>query len=276
MYFSYKDLVLKCLDQKTYPLLCDHVIVYVEYKIIDPSDIDRYINMKRSTTNSSFSTQFAIKDNLYDAPEILYDRENEPFKLVYFSEGPKTNAYCVYKSNYNEHLLSQPTKNSKRILGIKLDRFVVDKFLNIQTKSFEEEIYTFITYLNFNVPKLRMLLGNLNFFTSTKFYPLSLKMCVEKYTSKTIPDCSITREEFGPSTPSCSRSGHVIDTRIVRGKISGASSTDILLSLNDDIWWQNQTSSIFNDSYNPYNIYYSTRWKTVVPLAFNPLENPII
>jgi hypothetical protein len=139
----------------------------------------------------------------------------------------------------------------------------------MKSLTFEEELYRFITHLNFNVPKIRDLL-DLDFATSTRFIPRYIRTWVHKYEVRSIyhlPGGLDLKIHFG-----LPENRGVLETRIVRGKLSPCTSNKILLSLNDDLAVKTKLPC----GWSPYNSHYSERWNVLIPLAYNPMENVII
>jgi hypothetical protein len=150
-----------------------------------------------------------------------------------------------------------------RCFSLKLTRSVLDNtVLEKPSETFEEEIYHFLTLLNFDVPKIACML-DLNFAASTCFLPQSIGIWVSDYTAESIYRTKGTvtasdRSLFGPVN-------HTFPTRLLRGRLSDCTSRSDILSLNDDAFGRFK-----------YTDHYAEKWKAVFPLAFNPLENPII
>lgn len=256
VFHSYKLVVLECLNKKTYPILYDHVVIIIYYKWIEPSRLTK--------------TRI-IENSIYHLPEIIYEKENKPFKLLYFQEGNTNTVACELEKFdiYEDCTLHDNRKY------VRLRRNDISDYLKIPCKSFEEEIYLFIKYLNTDVSKIAKLL-DLNFQKSTRFIPISFKMCVEKFYENPIDSsCKLINDAryFGFFSNS-----DELSTREVNGNISASMAKDIILSLNDDKNWQNIKTQFPAEICHrePYTLYYSVRWQTIFPLAYNPLENPII
>lgn len=127
--------------------------------------------------------------------------------------------------------------------------------------SFEEEIYHFLTLLNNDVPRVMM---NLNFFASTRFLLQRIKLWVFRYSEHSIAIHPVSEAEqvrFGP--PACHE---IIPIRVFSGRLAECRSRSTLLSLNNNFDFLNLT----------YLHHFTEKWKILIPLAFNPLENPII
>lgn len=244
MFREYKNLVHSCLKEQCYPVLLDYVIIEIYYKVISPDSDHRHTTMYEAN---------------YGSPEVVFEREQDPFKLVYLS-GEKRR-FCVHKVDVLES-----NRYATNCIRVKLYRSSVNEILKLKCLTFEEEIYQFIAHLNFDVVRIRELLG-LTFVKSTRFLPQYIRMWVETFETKRIETCCINPNThcFGPS------STNFLETRIVNGKLSACSSREELLSLNDDLKYKPN-----NLEHHVYNMHYSIRWKAVIPLAYNPFENPII
>lgn len=244
MYKNYKSVVLECLEQKKYPILLENVYIFLLCKFI------------KSNEAHAVENRFE-----YDPPLVRFEKaNNEPFKLTYM-DGSR-NQYCLYRT---DTLDRQKDCGKEFQISIDLKRSDVNSILNLKCQTFEEEIYKFISTLNFDVPGVRDLLG-IEFCKSTRLVPLSIEMCVRKYVGRPIDDeCVRSAEHFGPS-------GAFMEARMLSGRLSACASKTTLLSLNDATNFRSEAAL---QHYHPYNIHYSTRWRTFVPLAFNPLENPI-
>jgi hypothetical protein len=133
-------------------------------------------------------------------------------------------------------------------------------------------VYRFVTHLNFDVPKIRELI-DLDFATSTRFLPQFIRTWVYRYETRPVVHAVAGCEaklHFGPTR----RDAGVLDARIARGRLSQCTSTRRILSLNDDIAASTLLSDWNGDC--PYTAHYVERWNALVPLAYNPLENPIV
>lgn len=253
---SYKSIVLECLNKKTYPVLYDHVVIIIYFKWIVPS---RFVKTS------------IIENSNYHLPEIIYEKENKPFDLLYFEQGNANMVACQLEK-FDIYDVCTLHDNKKYV---RLRRSDVSDHLKVPCRSFEEEIYLFIKYLNVDISKIGKLL-DLNFQESTQFIPISLKMCVEKFYDNPIDtSCKLINDDkyFGFTSAS-----NQLDTREINGNISASKSKDVILSLNDDINWQNIKSNFPAEisQLEPYTLYYSVYWEAILPLAYNPLENPII
>lgn len=222
MSVHYKDLVFNLLQKRLYPVLEDYVILDIYYKIIDPT-----------FTESEIKTYDAYVSD----PRVTYENENEPFKLVFLSGEGRT--FFVHKTNRID-----PSLYKTECLRIKLPRNFVNQRFKLYCQSFEEEINTFLAYLNTDIPKIRDFL-DITFIESTRFLPQHIQMWVHKYKVCSIPPA---------------QSIHLDDPkwRLFNNYLSIGMSKDGLISTGHP------------------TLYYSTIWKTFIPLAYNPLENPVI
>ncbi|GFR21072.1 uncharacterized protein TNCT_570861 [Trichonephila clavata] len=100
----------------------------------------------------------------------------------------------------------------------------------------------------------------------TRLLPQFLRLWAYDYDSVPVSRVPITpdlRSCFGP--PECCS---VFPIRVLRGQLAHCTSRSILLSLNNDL--------STHLPHPPYVWHYSDRIKTMLPLAYNPLENPLI
>lgn len=231
---DYKKLVLELLEQGFHPVLQNFVIFDIYFKFIP-------IDFKPSYSKSITRIE-AIEDK-------------NPYKLTYLiKNGDRFIVNYIDKLNIDNIPL--------QCITIKLSRSLLDKrILQSESKTFEEEIYHFITLLNYNVPKICSFL-NLNAIEATRFLPQKITLWVSNYTRQSLKSCILSTEElerFGPNN------NDVIPTRMLLGLLSPCISTSKILSLNN------------NKNVNlKYTHYYIEKYKTIINLAFNPLENPII
>lgn len=249
MVLEYKQLVLSLLGEKAYPLLQDSVVLEIYYKIIP-----------ENTPSLTVKTY----DKRYDNPTDVWIRDVNPFHLSYMVDaGHKFYLHTIDDENV---LIQFYPLQCQRII---FSRYLLDGLLRKTHMSLEHELYRFITLLNFNIPVVAPIL-NLGFINSTRYFPQFLKMWVGKY--KKIPFQSSTvgldvKSRFGP--PDNERS--CLPVRFVSGHLSPCTSRKTLLSLNDDLG-----TLPFEHNGEPYLYHYVERFDTLVPLAYNPLENPIV
>lgn len=240
---DYASIVLTLLDRAKYPVLQGHILLDIYYKMI-PID--------HQSTSSKRYDQRMIN------PEDVYIRDAEPFSLNYLTPFGKDTFYM--------HRVDALSIESipLQCIRVKLVRSFVDTtILNRSSKSFEDEIYNFLTLLNYDVPRICSVI-NLNFMDSTRFLPQRVKLWVFQYSEHNIVQRPLTSQErlqFGPlDNPG------IIPIRVISGRLSECTSQSILLSLNNH----------YNCSHLSYLDHFTVKWKTIIPLAFNPLENPII
>lgn len=234
---DYATLVLQLLNEKKYPILEEYVVIDIYYKMI-PIDHP--------------STTVIPYDRRFHNPEDVYIRDAKPFQIHYM--------VCVGDNTFYTHYVDKLQSFPTKCITIRLNRSYLDESILLQkNETFEEEIYKFITLLNFDVPKIARVL-NLGFFESTRFMPQRIKLWVFKHSVRNInyqPLSETDQACFGPNEGA-------VPIRVIAGRLSECQSRSTLLSLND-----------LSDQFK-FTQYYSTRWKTLVPLAFNPLENPIV
>lgn len=240
---DYASLVLKLLDRAKYPVLQGHIFLDIYYKMI-PTDY-----LSRSSKRY---------DRRMVNPEDVYIRDAVPFSLNYLTPFGKDTFYMHHVDTLS--IESIPLQ----CIRVKLVRSFVDtNILNRSSKSFEEEIYNFLTLLNYDVPRICSII-NLNFMDSTRFLPQRIKLWAFQYSEHNIVHRPLTTEErlqFGPlDNPG------VIPIRVISGRLSECTSQSILLSLNNHLKY----------SHFSYLDHLTIKWQTIIPLAFNPLENPII
>lgn len=240
---DYRTLVLQLLKQRKYPKLEDYVIIDVYYKMI-PMDHP--------------SSSIVRYDRRFDNPEDVYARDCKPFTINFMV---CVGDYAFYLHEINAlNVESFPTK----CISIKINRSYLDDIvLHQKSDTFEEEIYKFLTLLNYDVPRVASML-NMEFFASTRFLPQRINLFVFKYSVQDVsyePLCQAEQSCFGPSAQT-----EIFPARTVLGRLSECKSRSILLSLNSNI----------DFPHLKYTQHFSTQWRTLIPLAYNPLENPII
>lgn len=245
---DYQTLVFELLKNKYYPVLEDCVIIDIYHKFLKPI---------------STGKQYASSMN----PEVLFERENEATKIVYLTH--QHPFIYLHKEEVNTIDLKNLPIDCIRV---KINKGFINKVLRTNYKYFEEEIYKFITELNFNIPNIRDIL-NLSFVDSTRFIPTSIQMWISRYKTMRITDVCINKDNFGPKT-------ELIDTRMILGKLSKCTSNSKILSMRDPTPLENEEDEeeipfhIINTE--KYTFHYIPEYNTIIPLAFNPLENPII
>lgn len=240
---DYASIVLELLDQAKYPVLEGHVLLDIYYKMI-PAD--------------HLSTSCKRYDRRTMNPEDVYIRDAEPFHLNYLTSFGQDTFFM-----HQVHTLSVESI-PLQCIRVKLVRSFIDNtVLNRSSASFEEEIYNFLTLLNFDVPRICSII-NLNFIDSTRFLPQRVKLWVFRYSERPTVYRPLTSDElkqFGPPVTMA-----VVPIRVVSGRLSECISQSTLLSLNNH----------YPSSHFSYLHHFAKKWQTVIPLAFNPLENPII
>ncbi|GFR28731.1 uncharacterized protein TNCT_116911 [Trichonephila clavata] len=95
----------------------------------------------------------------------------------------------------------------------------------MECKSFEEEIYNFLTFLNFDISKIREIL-NLSFVESTRFIPVSITTWVSEYKSEELGPICPENTNFGPSYD-------ILNCRWIMGKLSECVSKSTIISCNN-------------------------------------------
>lgn len=240
---DYRTLVLQLLREGKYPKLEHYVVVDVYYKMI-PMDYP--------------SLSVSRYDRRSDNPEDVYARDSKPFS-VNFMVCVGDHAFYLHETNALD-LETFPTE----CVSIKIDRsYLDDNVLHRKSDTFEEEIYKFLTLLNYDVPRVSGVL-NMQFFASTRFLPQRVNLFVFKYGVRDVTYEPLTEAErscFGPSA----QTEH-FPARTILGRLSECKSRSTLLSLNSNVEFPHLK----------YTQHFSTKWSTLVPLAYNPLENPII
>lgn len=238
---DYASLVLELLNEGQYPVLEGYVAVDLYYKLIP----DRHP-----------STVIRRYDAHVESPEHVYYRDVESFDLSYLV-APDPRTFCLHRVD------RLPDALSTRCHTIKLTRSFLDAtlFPHSPSDTFEEEIYRFLTLLNYDVPRLAAFL-NLDFVTSTRFLPQRLHMGVDRYSKRPVSrHFPLTDEEracFGP------RPYEVLPVRTVLGRLAPCTSRSTLLSLNSTA------------AGGRFIHHYAEAWQAIIPLAYNPLENPLL
>lgn len=251
MVFNYKQLVLSLLNVKAYPSLQDSVVLDIVFKMIP-----------ENTPSPTVKTY----DRRYDNPEDVWIRDASPFHLSYMVDSEKGQKFYLHTID-EEQLSAQfyPLQCQK----ILFSRHLMDGLLHKIHVSLEHELYSFLTCLNFNVPSVASIL-NLDFIQSTRYLPQFLNTWVDKFKMTTFQSSTVgldVKSRFGP--PADERS--FLPVRLVSGQLAPCTSRKTLLSLNDDFG-----KLPFEHSGEPYLYHYVDRFDSLVPLAYNPLENPIV
>lgn len=240
---DYRTLVLELLQKRKYPKLENHVVIDVYYKMI-PMDYP--------------SLSVLRYDRRFDNPEDVYVRDSKPFTMNFM--------VCVGDYAFYLHEIDKLNIESLQTncITIKINRSYLDNVvLHQKSDTFEEEIYKFITLLNYDVPRVADVL-NMGFFASTRFLPQRINLFAFKYSIEEINYQPLSEAEqlcFGPSSQT-----EIFPVRPIIGRLSECKSRSTLLSLNNNIEF----------SKFKYIDHFSTRYRTLIPLAYNPLENPII
>ena len=238
------------LKKGEYISLLDHVIVSVYYKMLEPKTEGEVV---------------------IDYADHVYENQNEPFKYVFLTS-QKNNVVSIHKETEID-VNCLPVK----CFNIRFVPCYINRLLDTNYKTFEEEIYEFIRQLNFNPPRVRNAFS-LTFVDSTRFIPCNLKMRVFKYKVHDLTNCGCSEDSakyFGPPI----MKPQFFQTRMIDGKISPASAKLCpILSLNNAIEWKKNATDIpsWTHDYEPYCIYLVRNENLLIPLAYNPFENPII
>lgn len=237
---DYRDLVLRLLKKQQYPVLQQFVILDVYYKMI-PLTLQ--------------SVQVQSYHRKVDDPYDVYMRDTQPYLLSYLVQ-VGDHLYLHHVSGLDA--ASWPTE----CIRIRFPRSLLDKnVLEFSSATFEEELYRFLTYLNFDVPKIASFL-NMDMVTSTRFLPQRIVLWPGNFSVHPIvlrPVNELERSCFGPTR-------ETIPVRLLRGRLAPCTSRSALLSLNNDIAASHLT----------YVQHYAEAYKSLIPLAYNPLENPIV
>lgn len=240
MAVEYKSLVLDLLKQCQYPILKDFVVMDIHYKLLPE--------------NTAVDTVYSYDRRLHD-PTHVWKQHEQPFRFSYLSG----NKHMIYVHETNSML---PQCLEFDCIRVKLSRYYLDTIQNECSESFEEELYHFIQLLNFNLPKLAPLLG-MEVMTCTRLFPQFIKLWIYRYDTAPVKQFPIGKDIlscFGPP-----EHAGVIPVRVMNGKLSPCTSSSVILSLNDNV-----------QSHLNYLQHYSDRLHAIFPLAYNPLENPLI
>lgn len=249
---EYKKLVFKLHDKGQYPILLSHVILNIYYRELEAKE-----------TGITF-----IKNN--NSPDALFNQLNEPYHFIFLNDCG--NYFNLHKKPYSQFSLSGLPMKCKRFKIYK--NGAINETLNLNCKTFEEELYHFITCLNYDVPRIRSLL-NLNFIESTQFIPISIEIHVHNYKTAMITGRYNMPSYFGDN-------GEELQVRLLEGQLSNGTKNAYIMSLRDhyqflkDIDTKTIDFPPFIYNYNLYNIYFSLQHNSFIPLVYNPYENPII
>lgn len=247
MLLEYSKLIFDLLKTKQYPVIKNYVVLDIFYKIIKPKNPGKRF----------FSR----------CPEVLFEQENDPSKIIYLCDEGKY--IIVHKEDPKDiDLKSLPVE----CLRIKIYQGYINKILQTNFKFFEEEIYTLLTHLNYDIPKIREIL-NLSYTQSTRFIPDHIRLWVSNAIAMPM-DCGCSKMIYFGVVH------ETIDTRMIRGKLSACTANTKILSCNNDqgIKDDNLIQELSRNllDYDLYNIHYIPEHQAYIPLAYNPLENPII
>jgi hypothetical protein len=214
----------------------------------------------KTIPTETLSDRVQCFDLRYDDPVDVWTRHTNAFNLSYLVD---SNSHV-----FHHHEIDKLDSRNLPLdcLRVKLTPSLIDALLKKKSKTFEEEIYRFLMHLNTDLPKIASLI-NLDFMQSTRFLPQFIRMWTYKYTTCPIEQSTVGEDVklcFGPPSEKS-----VLPVRFLRGGLSPCTSRKTLLSLNDDIAADLSTPV-------PYTMHYSTHFNTLIPLAYNPLENPIL
>lgn len=245
MEFEYKNLVLQLLSKNMYPVLQDFVVLDLYFKQI-PEDI--------------VSDTVHTYDSRYDRPLDVWKQKLSSFSISYLVGSSSSHLFHLHES---KQIDSNPYPIDCR--RIKITRSLIDTLLQRTSHTFEEELYHLLTLINFDIPKLTNVL-NIDELTCTRLLPQFVRMWVYKFTTRTFTPSTVgqtIRSHFGPVN-------EILPIRLVRGQLACCKSQHTLLSLNNDL------EVSLPAEYAPYTLHYVERAHALIPLAYNPLENPIV
>jgi hypothetical protein len=246
----YAFVVSQLLQRGKYCLLKDHVILTVFYRILRSDSSGEYIDK--------------------EPPEDAYEKHIEPFNYTYLSRRDD----CVYV-----HVLPDVDTASSPVkcIHITFRRGLINGYFNKSFVLFEEEIYTFLSYLNFSPIKIYGLL-NLTFADATRFVPIDVLMRVREYdVAPLATTCSSSAgiKYFGPNV----EGDFLFQPREIEGQMSKSESNSKILSLRDGRGWTKDKECVKPEWIDliesPYVAHWSVERNSYLPLAFNPFENPI-
>lgn len=241
---EYKSLVLELLVKRKYPVLQDFVVLDIHYKIIPD--------------NAPCDVIHSYDQRIHD-PSHVWKQHMDPYRLSYL-----VNNYPLFYVHELDHL--DASTLPLECLRVKLSRCFVDALRNQISQTFEEELYHFLTLLNFDAPRLSPLLG-VDFMTCTRMLPQFIRLWAYNYEEKPMEPTPVGTQLskcFGPPDDLS-----ILPVRVLRGRVAPCSSQSTILSLNND-------HEAHLTGHCPYIWHYSVRHRTLFPLAYNPLENPII
>ncbi|KAG8173843.1 hypothetical protein JTE90_016332 [Oedothorax gibbosus] len=238
---DYKALILQLLRQKKYPVLQGFVVIDIHYKLI-PEDAPSQIT-------HSFD-QRVIQNPLH-----AWKTHITPHRIPYLvNHSPM---FYMHETNQLDNITNLPYDCQR----VKLSRGYVDAIRNVPSQTFEEEIYHFITLLNFDVPTLAFLLDR-NIMTCTRLLPQFIRLWVNRYEERSMSVPVDTRLSacFGPSVER-----DIIPVRVLRGKLAPCTSSSTLLSLTmitkPSCMTPFRTYGITVPNTKPWYLWPTIRWK---------------
>lgn len=248
MYMEYVDLVLTKLRSNEYCLLTGKVLLTIYFKLLEPKNCD------------------ARKSNINDR----YTKSLGTFQLTYLTVEDNVEYICKMDNFSNFDSLEL------KCINIYVEKDMVNRIFHKNYKYFEEELYYFITLLNFDPTKLINFL-NMSSSQLTNFIPIDLKMMVSSYDVKQLePQSGVDiYSSFGKKD---NDQIEFLFTRECEGRISRATSKELILSLRHSEPFKKclKNAEWVKDIQNPYIIYLHKASSAIFPLAYNVLENPII
>lgn len=251
MVIEYKQLVLSLLRQNGYPSLQNNVVLDIYYKSIP-------VCTPCATVK--------CYDRRFDNPTDVWSRDASPFQLSYMVDSGNSCSFYIHTLNGENFFTRNLPMQCQSII---LSRGMMSGILRKTHTCFESEIKDCLGLLNFNTPKLHSLL-NFSFAECTRVIPQYVKMRVDKYKINRFQPCTAgldVKSRFGP--PETERG--ILPVRVVNGHLTPCTSRSLILSLNDDF---GPLPFVHDDE--PYLYHYVEKSNVIIPLAYNPLENPII
>lgn len=253
---EYRPLVLNLLSKCQYPVLRDFVVVDIWFKMIPP--------IHHILSEESVQTL----DRRYVNPLDVWKSKLDPFRLTYLSNA-SNDPHTFHLHECDELDTKSFHLQCRRV---KITRSVVDRTMQHTSVSFEEELCLFWGLLNFNLPKVAPLI-DMDDISSTRCLPQFINLWVYHYDTYCFRPSEIVNQplksHFGPPDDK-----GVIPVRVVRGHLAPCMSSTILLSLNNDLDVSLPTTT--NNNNAPYTLHYVEKGNVLIPLAYNPLENPLI